>query len=614
MSDLVRLVERGIELAKTGERPDLGRRLEQTRRRLLDPSTRVMVVGEFKQGKSQLINALVGAPVCPVDDDVATSVPTVVRYGDKPSAILIAPQGGGGADGEQTLVRRNVSIDELAAYVAESGNPGNRQRLVAAEVFIPRKVLAGGLSLVDSPGMGGVDSTHSLATLTALPTAEAMLLISDASQEYTAPEIQFLRHALRVSPNVACVLTKSDLYPDWRRVAELNRGHLDKVDPKIPLFAVSSEMRLHAARLEDAELNAESGFPALVVYLRQQILAQSDLLQRRSVAHDLISVTDHLRLALQSELSALTDPQNTPQMLAELQAAKERAEELRRRSARWQVTLNDGVSDLIADMEYDLRDRMRSIQRDADAAIEAADPGPIWDELVAWLEERVASAVSDTFVWTNERSQWLSTQVAEHFSGEERPLPVVRVDSTDDVLDPVQPVAELDSGRIGPMQKVFLGMRGSYGGVLMFGLLTGIIGMSLINPISIGAGVLLGGKAYRDERETRLKRRQAEAKTLIRSHIDDAVFQVGKQLKDRLRLVQRATRDHFTEIAEEHVRSLNDSVLAAQKAATTFTLEREHRMKAIHEELARVSDLRKRADAVDTAAIEHTTPPQKAAS
>ncbi|WP_157155953.1 MULTISPECIES: dynamin family protein [unclassified Diaminobutyricimonas] len=612
MSDLVRLVERGIELAKTGERPDLGRRLEQTRRRLLDPSTRVMVVGEFKQGKSQLINALVGAPVCPVDDDVATSVPTVVRYGDKPSAVLIAPQAGA-ADGEQTLVRRNVSIDALAAHVAESGNPGNQQRLVAAEVFIPRKVLGGGLSLVDSPGMGGVDSTHSLATLTALPTAEAMLLVSDASQEYTGPEIQFLRHALRVSPNVACVLTKTDLYPDWRRVAELDRGHLDKVDPNIPLFAISSEMRLLAGRLEDAELNTESGFPALVAYLRQHVLAQSALLQRRSVAHDLTSVTDHLRLSLQTELSALTDPENTPQMLAELQAARERADDLRRRSARWQVTLNDGVSDLIADMEYDLRDRMRSIQRDADAAIDAADPGPIWDELVAWLEERVASAVSDTFVWTNERSQWLSQQVSEHFTGEERPLPMFRVDSTDEVLEPVEPVSELDSGRLGPMQKVFIGMRGSYGGVLMFGLLTGIIGMSLINPISIGAGVLLGGKAYRDERETRLKRRQSEAKNLIRSHIDDVIFQVGKQLKDRLRLVQRATRDHFTEIAEEHVRSLNDSVLAAQKAATSFTLEREHRMKAIREELARVSDLRKRAEQVDTAATEKTTP-QKAAS
>lgn len=123
----------------------------------------------------------------------------------------------------------------------------------------------------------------------------------------------------------------------------------------------------------------------------------------------------------------------------------------------------------------------------------------------------------------------------------------------------------MEDGRLGPLQKLLIGMRGSYGGVLMFGLLTGIFGMALINPLSVGAGLMLGRKAYREEKEARLKRRQAEAKTLVRKQIDDIVFQVGKQLKDRLRMVQRETRDHFTEIADEHHRSLTDSVAAAQR-------------------------------------------------
>ncbi|AUI50190.1 dynamin family protein [Arthrobacter crystallopoietes] len=602
MVELVKLVDYGIELVGTGERRDLRRRLEQTRRRLLDPSIRVIVVGEFKQGKSQLINALVNAPVCPVDDDVATSVPTVVRHGDPPSAVVVVPKGETGyADGdrEPELERRPVKLEELAAHVSESGNPGNRNRLAAAEVYLPRKVLAGGLSLVDSPGVGGLDSAHSLTTLTALPTADAMLLVSDASQEYTEPEIRFLRQAMRICPNVACVLSKTDLYPQWRQVAELDRRHLDRVGSGIPLFPVSSDLRLHAARLRDDELNAESGFPELVTYLRKEILGQAERLQRHSVARDLLSTTEHLGLSLQSELSALEDPESTPQMIAELETAKERADEQRRRSARWQITLGDGVSDLIADMEHDLRDRLRIIQRDAEEAIDAGDPGPIWAQFAEWLEQRVASAVSDTFVWADERAQWLSAQVAEHFARDEVPLPVLRVDDTGGVLDPVEQVPVLDPGHIGPLQKVLIGMRGSYGGVLMFGLLTGIVGMALINPLSVGAGLLLGGKAYREDKEARLKRRQTEAKALVRRQLDDVVFQVGKQLKDRLRLVQRATRDHFTEIAEEHHRSLADSVLAAQKAASTFTLEREDRIRQIKAELKRVNALRKHVQQLD---------------
>jgi hypothetical protein len=335
-----------------------------------------------------------------------------------------------------------------------------------------------------------------------------------------------------------------------------------------------------------------------VAYLRTDILGQTERLQRRSVAQDLLSSTEHLRLALQSELSSLTDPEGRPQMIAELEAAKDRADELRRRSARWQITLSDGVSDLIADMEYDLRDRMRSIQRDAEQAIDEADPGPMWDELVIWLEKRVAAAVSDTFIWTSERAQWLAAQVAEHFTQDEVPLPVLHVADTEEVLDPVHSVSVLNPGRLGPIQKIFIGMRGSYGGVLMFGLLTGIVGMSLINPISIGAGVLIGSKVYKDEKEARLRRRQGEAKTIVRSHIDDVIFQVGKQLKDRLRLVQRGTRDHFSEIADEHHRSLGNSVLAAQKAATTYNVEREQRIQYIKTELVRIGDLRKQAQAL----------------
>jgi hypothetical protein len=596
--DLVKLVEQGIELAGEGERPDLRKRLEQTRQRLLDPSVRVIVVGEFKQGKSQLINALINAPVCPVDDDIATSVPTVVRYGSPPSAVILVPKDAKGSTDEPALERRQVTLEELPSYVSERGNPGNDRRLMAAEIFLPRKILAGGLSLVDSPGVGGLDSTHSLTTLSTLPTADAMLLVSDASQEFTEPEIQFLKHALRISPNVACVLSKTDLYPHWRDVAELNRAHLDRVGSNIRLFAVSSDVRLEAARRGDSELNAESGFPDLVAYLRNDIVGKAERLQTRSVAHDLRSVTEHLSLSLQSELSALENPEGTPQMIAELEAAKETADELRRRSARWQITLNDGMSDLIADMDHDLRDRMRSIQREAEAAIDAGDPGPLWEQLVEWLEQRVAAGISDTFVWTNERAQWLSGEVASHFAHDDVPLPVLRVDDTEDVLDLVEIVPMLDSGTLGVMQKILVGARGSYGGVLMVGLLTGIVGMSLINPFSIAAGVLIGGKAFRDDKDARLQRRRGEAKNLVRRQIDDVIFQVGKQLKDRLRLVQRATRDHFTEIADEHHRSLTDSVLAAQKAANSFTREREQRVKEIKLELRRVEALRTQAPSI----------------
>ena len=50
--------------------------------------------------------------------------------------------------------------------------------------------------------------------------------MTDASQELTRSEVDFLRQARELCRTVVCVLTKTDFYPAWRRIKELNEGHL----------------------------------------------------------------------------------------------------------------------------------------------------------------------------------------------------------------------------------------------------------------------------------------------------------------------------------------------------------------------------------------------------
>jgi hypothetical protein len=583
---LVSIVDNVGRLAASTGRVDLAQRLENTHSRLEDPNVRVIVVGEFKKGKSKLINALVNAPICPVDDDIATSVPTSVGYATQPDA-WVTVQG----EGEESPRRQRVPLEDLAQFVSEQGNPSNERKVLTAEVVLPRELLKGGLRLIDSPGVGGLDSTNALATLSALSSAHAVLLVSDASQEYTEPEVQFLKHAMRVSPNVAAVLAKTDLYPQWRDIERIDKSHLGGIGD-VPIFSVSSDLRLIAAEGHDRELNAESGFPALVSHLRQQVLGRAEVIQARSAVHDLVSVVDQLTMSLVSELEAILHPENTPKLIAQLEDAKTRADEFRGRSSKWQVTLNDGVADLISDMEHDLRDRLRKVQREAEEAIDEGDPGPIWDQITEWLDQRVSAAVSETFVWTDERSRWLAEEVAELFSEGETDIPLIEVGDIEGVLDVVESMSALGYRQMGAGEKVFIGVRGSYGGVLMVGLATGLIGLSLINPLSLLAGVLVGRRAYREDMSSRLSRRRFEAKTLVRKYLDEVQFQVGKQLKDRLRFVQRSARDHFGSIADEVHRSLSDAILAAKQAAGDYAGESEKRVKELQMKVQQLEAMR----------------------
>jgi GTPase Era involved in 16S rRNA processing len=595
------LVESALTIVGACGRSDLAERLGQTRDRLLDPSVRVLVVGEFKQGKSELINALLIAPVCPVDEDVATAVPTVISGADAVSAEVVHE---GALEGQPPDAERRttVPVEELARFVSESGNPGNRDGVARAEIGLPRQLLAGGLVLVDTPGVGGLGSVHTARTVAELPRADAVLLVSDASQEYSEPEMDFLRKATTLCPNVAGVLTKTDLYPQWRRIAELDRRHLVAAGIEADLFPVSSSLRAHATRTDDTELNAESGFPELIAFLHERVAGQAAQLFRRSVATDILSVTEQLTMALRTELTALQDPDNSQALMDELEAARQRADGLRRNTSRWQQVLGDGVQDLSADIDHDLRDRTRHIARNAEAAINESDPLKVWDQFSDWLYQQVAQAVADNFVWTTERARWLAGQVAEHFAADSHAVPPEMVfgDATAG-LERAMDMTEVDGGGAGIGTSLLVGVRGSYGGLLMVGLLTGLAGMMLFNPLSVGAGVLMGAKAMKEDRDAKLKRRQSEANLALRHYIDDVVFQVGKDSKDKLRMVQRTLRDHFAALAEQMSRSVNDSVQAAQRAAKIAVADRELRVRELKGRLGEIATLRAQATALMSA-------------
>ncbi|HEX9259040.1 MAG TPA: dynamin family protein, partial [Acidimicrobiales bacterium] len=200
-------------------RADLSERVDAAVARAARPATIVCVVGQFKEGKSSLVNGLLGVEVCPVDDDLATSAVTLIRYGDEPSAVVRRR-----VDGELQAVP--VPIEELGSWVSEVGNPDNRKAVERVDIATPSALLREGLMLVDTPGMGGLGAGHAAATMSFLRFADALVMVSDTSSELTAPEADFLVQARERCPNVMFVQTKTDLYPSWSRIVDMNREHL----------------------------------------------------------------------------------------------------------------------------------------------------------------------------------------------------------------------------------------------------------------------------------------------------------------------------------------------------------------------------------------------------
>ncbi|MGD9618738.1 MAG: isoniazid-induced dynamin-like GTPase IniA [Mycolicibacterium sp.] len=579
---IAELIDHTTKIAETNDRGDLVERLAWAKRRIVDPQIRVVIAGQLKQGKSQLLNSLLNMPVARVGDDESTVLATVVSYGEQASARLVVARPGGA---EPELIV--IPAAELGTDLRRAPQAGGRQ-VLRVEVTAPSPLLKSGLAFIDTPGVGGHGQPHLSATLGLLPDADAVLMVSDTSQEFIEPEMTFIRQALEVCPVAAIVATKTDLYPHWRKVVDANAAHLRRAGISVPLIPASSTLRSHAVQLNDKELNEESNFPAVVNFLSETVLARQNDRVRGQVLTEVRAAAEHLLVAVESEFSALHDPQCGDGLAADLDRRKQEAQDALQQTALWQQVLTDGIADLTADVEHDLRQRFRNITFRTERIIDAGDPTLHWAEIGAELEDAVATAVGDNFVWAYQRAESLAAEVARTFI--QAGLEAVRMPAIDARemgagFGEFRSLAQLEATPLKMGHKVVTGLRGSYGGVLMFGMLTSFAGLGMFNPLSLGAGFVLGRKAYKEDMENRLLRIRADAKTSVRRFVDDVAFVVSKESRDRLKGIQRQLRDHYREIANQATRSLNESLQVTLAAAKLAENERNSRVKEVERQL-----------------------------
>ena len=598
MSESAEVLALAQRATRAFDRPDLAERLATVAARTAADSTRVLVLGAFKSGKTELVNALLAARVLPSHLRFATTVPTVVAHAATPAVRLVRA----GADPTST-VEKAIEPAALAEHVTEKGNDDNGAGWSHAAVGLPRKLLAAGLVLVDTPGAGGLGSPATVSSMVELAEAEAVLLVSDAGREFTGSDMALLKLAAAVCPVTIAVLTRTDLHPHWRRIRELDLSHLAREGlAHVEVLATSSTLRLDAAARKE-EADADSGVGTLTTRLLSDAVGGRDGRRARLVADEVLAVCGQLAATFRAELAAIADPRQAERVAHDLEAGRVRTAKLRDRAARWQQTLNDGVADLVSDIEYDLRDRLRTVVADAEPRLDDTDPVKTWDQFAPWLQQQVSAAVSTNMIWAETRTRWLAERVAQHFAEEGEgavpglDLPGGEGDGGDGGADVVALLAAPDHEKVGLGSTLITGMRGSYGGVLMIGMLSTIGGLALINPFSVGAGLLLGSKTFVDERKRARRRRQSEAKTAVRRHVDDVTFQAGKNSRDMLREVQRLLRDHFTTTAAELDRSLAVAAAAATKVEGDRA-KRERRRADLEAELGRIDTLAGRARAL----------------
>ena len=168
------------EQARIGE---IAGRLESSRFHLA-------VLGQFKRGKSTLLNALLGAQLLPSAVVPLTSMPTYISWSDHKTASVTLNRG---EPLEFTTKDTGELSKFLSRYVTEESNPRNKLGVKQVEVKFPSPLLRDGVVLIDTPGIGSTFQHNTEATLSFIPNCDAALFLVSADPPVTQVELEFLQ-------------------------------------------------------------------------------------------------------------------------------------------------------------------------------------------------------------------------------------------------------------------------------------------------------------------------------------------------------------------------------------------------------------------------------------
>ncbi|QGK71839.1 dynamin [Allosaccharopolyspora coralli] len=595
-------------------------RVEQVR---LDRPRRpgVVVVGETNRGKSSLVNALLDRPgLSPVDADVATATYLVFEHAEQWAGHACYP-------GAQERVP--LDLTELRNWVCPSAPlPEGRLPPRHVQVDAPLPALEQ-LTLVDTPGVGGLDSLHGELALEAASSATALLFVVDASAPFSRGELDFLHRVGDKVETVVFALTKTDQHRGWREVLEADRALLAEHAPRfadVPIHPVSALLHERAGRAEatsraertgSAErspgeraaelLREQSGVTELRSALDQLVGGRAAMLGEANLMRALSTVLGELAAELDQQQRALSVGE------AEAETLRARRDELataRRSSTRgWQVRLRGEVQRTRVEAGHDVTRQMREVQNWFRRAIDTADRAQLAalpahvDAALQLVSSRVADALSERLRRVAE------TALAELFSAEE--LDVIRGQIARGAQNPVAlrppdkrpPTAE-------DKLLVFMGVSGGLGVGRAAAMPLAGLGVAALNPVVLPVTIVLGLGAGWWMARTRkhvadkqhLKQWLTEAIADARSTLDQLVSEQLIDAEQQLALAMDEALSRRIEAIETELRGV-DKALKMGAAERTKELQTVNRRlgeaKAGREQaeqlLARIRSLRDRA-------------------
>ena len=169
---------------------ETGKNLEASRKKLEERKFAVGILGEFKRGKSTVINSLLEKEIMPADILPTSATMNRVTYDMTPHVELLMRDG--------TVME--IGIDELPDYVTKLDERREAQAALVEEaiVYYPCKFCQNGVDIVDTPGLND-DERMSRITEEIIPKLDVVIMVLVHDSPFSSSEADFVLNKLMTS-------------------------------------------------------------------------------------------------------------------------------------------------------------------------------------------------------------------------------------------------------------------------------------------------------------------------------------------------------------------------------------------------------------------------------
>lgn len=274
---------------------------EELRDKLESNTFNLVVLGQFKRGKTSLINALLGMDILPVAVVPLTSVATILTYGE---ALMVRVHFNDGRVSE-------VKPESLFEYVTEKANPRNEKDVSQVVVTYPSDYLKDGVRIIDTPGVGSVYQHNTDVAYQYLPKSDAALFLLSVDQPLSQAELDFLKDVKQYADKIFFLLNKVDFFSegDIKESLGFSGGILrDVMGADVKIYPISAKLALEGKTAGSGEQLEKSGLPAFSGMLNRFLVEEKGNVLIASITNNLLRIISQARFEIDLELKSLTTP------------------------------------------------------------------------------------------------------------------------------------------------------------------------------------------------------------------------------------------------------------------------------------------------------------------